>query len=62
MELDPQVVELYHEYLNAPLRRRIFLLRLSQLVGSDEKALALVPVLESSYRPDAPANGKRKSP
>jgi hypothetical protein len=52
MDLDPKVVALYREYLNAPLRRRIFLLRLSQLVGSDQKALELVPILESTLKND----------
>jgi hypothetical protein len=64
--MDQRVIDLYHEYLNAPLRRRIFLKRLSELVGGDQTALVLVPLLEKQYGPGAaatqpPSNGKRTS-
>ena len=42
-------VDLYNEYLDAPLRRRIFLLRLAQLTGSEEEALELAKQLDAAY-------------
>jgi hypothetical protein len=60
MEPDPRAVQLYLEYLNTPLRRRIFLLRLSQLLGSDQKALEMVPILESNYGPNAQTNRSKE--
>ena len=60
MELDPRAVQLYLEYLNTPLRRRIFLLRLSRLLAGDQKALEMVPILERTYGPNAMDNGSKE--
>ena len=60
MEPDPRAVQLFLEYLNTPLRRRVLLLRLSQLLGSDEKALEMVPILESGYGPNAQNNRSKE--
>lgn len=53
--MDQRIIDLYHEYLSTHLRRRIFLKRLSELAGSDEAALELVPVIEATY-------GRKPSP
>jgi carboxymethylenebutenolidase len=54
--MDQRIIDLYHEYLNAPLRRRIFLKRLAELTGSEATALTLVPIIESRYGPQARAS------
>jgi carboxymethylenebutenolidase len=46
--MDQRIIDLYDEYTHAPLDRRVFLERLTALVGSTAVALALVPVLEAS--------------
>lgn len=44
--MDQRIIDLYDEYTHAPLERRVFLARLSALVGSLPAALALLPQLE----------------
>ena len=57
--MDQRIIDLYHEYLSTHLRRRIFLKRLSELAGSDEAALELVPVIEAKYGRKPAAEGAR---
>ncbi len=45
--MDQRFIDLYYEYLNAPLRRRIFLLRLFKLTGSEPDAMALARELDA---------------
>jgi hypothetical protein len=47
--MDQRYIDLYNEYLDAPLRRRIFLLRLLEMTGSEEEALALARALDASH-------------
>jgi carboxymethylenebutenolidase len=46
--MDQKIIDLYDEYTHAPLDRRVFLARLTQLTGSTAAALALVPLLEAN--------------
>lgn len=54
--VDPKYIELYNEYLDAPLRCRIFLLRRDQMTGSEEEALRLARELDARF--DRPARGE----
>ena len=47
--MDQKFVDLYYEYLHAPLRRRIFLLRLATLTGSEEEALTAARQLDAVH-------------
>jgi carboxymethylenebutenolidase len=47
--MEQRIIDLYDEYTHAPLERRVFVKRLSALAGSTARALALLPLLESSY-------------
>lgn len=47
--MDQRYIDLYNEYLDAPLRRRILLLRLYQLTQSEEEALTLARTLDAHY-------------
>ncbi|MGE0747208.1 MAG: dienelactone hydrolase family protein [Rhodospirillales bacterium] len=47
--MDQRIIDLYDEYTHAPLPRRVFLSRLSVLVGGTAAAAALLPLLESNY-------------
>ncbi|MFM9972851.1 MAG: hypothetical protein ACKVQK_31125 [Burkholderiales bacterium] len=47
--MEQRYIDLYNEYLDAPLRRRIFLLRLAQLSGSEEQALSLAKQLDAKF-------------
>jgi len=47
--MDPRIIHLYDEYTHAPLDRRVFLERLTALVGSTAAVTALLPVLENNY-------------
>jgi carboxymethylenebutenolidase len=47
--MDQRVIRLYDEFTHGHLDRRLFLDRLSKLVGSTAAALALLPRLESDY-------------
>ena len=47
--MDQRIIELYDEFTHCHLDRRLFLQRLSALVGSTAAALALLPQLESSH-------------
>ncbi|MBM3223033.1 MAG: dienelactone hydrolase family protein [Candidatus Tectomicrobia bacterium] len=46
--MDQRIIDLYDEYTHAPLDRREFLARLTQLTGSVATAMALVPLLEAN--------------
>jgi len=46
--MDQRIIDLYDEYTHAPLDRRVFLTRLTQLTGSAAAAMALVPLLEAN--------------
>jgi hypothetical protein len=56
--MDQRIIDLYQEYLQVPLKRRIFLRRLAELVGGEETALTLVPLIESTYGPQLGAPSK----
>ena len=45
--MDQKIIDLYDEYTHAPLPRRVFLERLSQLAGGTTAAIALLPALEN---------------
>jgi carboxymethylenebutenolidase len=47
--MDPRIIQLYDEFTHTHLDRRLFLERLSKLVGSTAAALMLLPQLESNY-------------
>jgi hypothetical protein len=47
--MDQKLVDTYYEYLHAPLRRRIMLLRLAKLTGSEEEALAAARQLDAMH-------------
>ena len=47
--MDQKLVDLYYEYVHAPLRRRIFLVRLAKLTGSEEEALAAARRLDAAH-------------
>ena len=47
--MDQSIIELYDEYTHAPLPRREFMKRLTQLVGTTAAAAALLPLLENNY-------------
>jgi carboxymethylenebutenolidase len=47
--MDQRIIDLYDDFTHRHLDRRLFLERLTQLVGSTAAALALVPLLESNY-------------
>ena len=47
--MDQRIIDLYDEFTNAPLVRRVFIKRLSVLAGSASAAMALLPLLESNY-------------
>jgi carboxymethylenebutenolidase len=47
--MDQRIIELYDEFTHCHLDRRLFLDRLSKLVGSTTAALMLLPQLESNY-------------
>ena len=46
--MEQRYIDLYNEYLDAPLRRRILLLRLYQMTGSEDEALALAKALDAN--------------
>jgi carboxymethylenebutenolidase len=46
--VDQQIIDLYDDFTHRHLDRRLFLERLTKLVGSTAAALALVPLLESN--------------
>ncbi len=47
--MDQRIIKLYDEYTHAPLPRRVFIKRLSLLVGGTAAAMALLPALENNY-------------
>jgi carboxymethylenebutenolidase len=47
--MDQRIIELYDEFTHCHLDRRVFLDRLTKLVGSTAAALMLLPQLESNY-------------
>jgi carboxymethylenebutenolidase len=47
--MDQRIIDLYDEFTHCHLDRRLFLQRLTALVGSTAAALALLPQLESSH-------------
>jgi carboxymethylenebutenolidase len=47
--MDQRIIQLYDDFTHRHLDRRVFLERLSQLVGSSAAALLLLPQLESNY-------------
>jgi carboxymethylenebutenolidase len=47
--MDQRIIDLYDEFTHAPLERRVFIKRLTALVGSSAGAVALLPLLESNY-------------
>ena len=49
MKVDPQVIELYNEYIHTSLPRREFLGRLAKVMGSAAAAAAVLPFIEPNY-------------
>ena len=47
--MDQRIIDLYDEFTHAHLDRRLFMQRLTALVGSTAAALALLPQLESNH-------------
>ena len=60
--MDQKLVDLYYEYVHAPLRRRIFLARLAKLTGSEEEAMAAARLLDAEYARSAlvPSDSARR--
>ncbi len=47
--MDQQIINLYDEYTHKPLSRKVFIERLTKLVGSTALALSVLPLLEGNY-------------
>ena len=47
--MDRRIIQLYDEFAHTPLPRRVFMERLTALVGSSAAAYALLPLLEPNY-------------
>ncbi len=47
--MDQRAIDLYAEYLKAPLKRRVFLARLAKLTGSESEALVLARELDALH-------------
>jgi carboxymethylenebutenolidase len=47
--LDQSIINLYDEYTHKPLSRMEFIQKLAKLAGSMSAAMAIIPLLESSY-------------
>ncbi len=47
--MDQQIINLYDEYTHKPLSRKIFIERLTKLVGSTAIAMSVLPLLEGNY-------------
>ena len=47
--MDQKIIDLYDEYMHAPLERRVFIKRLTALTGSTAGAMAALPLLDSNY-------------
>jgi carboxymethylenebutenolidase len=47
--IDQRIINLYDEYTHKPLTRKVFLKKLTQLVGSTTAAFSILPLLESNY-------------
>jgi carboxymethylenebutenolidase len=47
--MNQEIINLYDEYTHAPLKRDVFLKRLTTLVGSTAAAMSILPLLEANY-------------
>lgn len=47
--MDQKIISLFDEYTHKPLKREVFLKQLAKLVGGTSAAMAILPMLESSY-------------
>jgi carboxymethylenebutenolidase len=59
--MDQKIIDLYNEFTHGTMGRRVFLERLTRLVGSSAAAMALLPLLESdpAKAETIPANDAR---
>lgn len=47
--MDQKIIDLFDEYTHKPLKREVFLAKLSKLAGGTAAALAILPLLEGNY-------------
>ncbi|CAM3363358.1 dienelactone hydrolase family protein [Aquirufa ecclesiirivi] len=47
--MDQKIINLFDEYTHKPLKREVFLAKLSKLAGGTAAALAILPMLEGNY-------------
>jgi carboxymethylenebutenolidase len=47
--MDQRIINLFDEYTHKPLKREVFLSKLSKLAGGTAAALAILPLLEGKY-------------
>jgi carboxymethylenebutenolidase len=47
--MDQRIIDLYDEFTHGGISRRVFLNRLTEIVGSSAAALALLPLLQNDY-------------
>ncbi|TBH71080.1 dienelactone hydrolase family protein [Aquirufa nivalisilvae] len=47
--MDQKIINLFDEYTHKPLKREVFLAKLSKLTGGTAAALAILPLLEGNY-------------
>jgi carboxymethylenebutenolidase len=47
--MNQQIINLFDEYTHAPLKREVFLKRLTKLAGGTAAAMAILPLLEGKY-------------
>ncbi|MHA8101407.1 dienelactone hydrolase family protein [Aquirufa nivalisilvae] len=47
--MDQKIINLFDEYTHKPLKREVFLAKLSKLAGGTAAALAILPLLEGNY-------------
>lgn len=47
--MNQEIINLYDEYTHKPLKREVFIKKLTALVGSTATALSILPLLEANY-------------
>ncbi|MHA8053537.1 dienelactone hydrolase family protein [Aquirufa sp. OSTEICH-129A] len=47
--MDQKIINLFDEYTHKPLKREVFIAKLSKLAGGTAAALAILPMLEGNY-------------
>jgi len=47
--VDPQIIDLYNDYIHGDMPRRSFLKRMAEVAGSAAAAAAILPMIETNY-------------